>query len=182
VYAVDSMTRSLLWSYRPDGVLRGSPTIGPEGTVYVGAVNPEACCEGHGVPYPVVGRRSVYALVGTAPPAATPWPMYRHDAQHTSRAVAPPAPLRLGISWIGGKARLEWNTPAVLQSSATLAPAAWQDLIRATSPFELETAEVQRFYRLRRPRRGRPPRTADQPRAARNAGLEGEETKGKARA
>jgi outer membrane protein assembly factor BamB len=45
-----------------------SPTIGPDGTVYVGSWD-----------------GGLYAFRGDGPAAKTPWPMYRHDAQHTGR-------------------------------------------------------------------------------------------------
>lgn len=45
-----------------------SPTIGPDGTVYIGSWD-----------------GGVYALYGDAPPAATIWPQFRGDSQHTGR-------------------------------------------------------------------------------------------------
>jgi|GEM_PF-4330037 len=64
-------------------------------------------------------------------------------------------PLRLEISRQPGKVLLGWTPPAVLQSSDALVPADWQDLSGAASPYDVEPANAQRFYRLRRPRRGR---------------------------
>jgi len=45
-----------------------SPTIGPDGTVYVGSWD-----------------GGLYAFRGDGPAAKTSWPQYRHDAQHTGR-------------------------------------------------------------------------------------------------
>jgi outer membrane protein assembly factor BamB len=50
----------------------GSPTIAPDGTVYVTSWD-----------------GGVFAFRGDGPPANTWWPQYRHDAQHTGR-VQPP--------------------------------------------------------------------------------------------
>ena len=47
-----------------------SPTIGPDGTVYVGSWD-----------------GGLYAFRGDGPAAKTSWPQYRHDAQHTGRQV-----------------------------------------------------------------------------------------------
>ena len=49
-----------------------SPTIGPDGTVYVGSWD-----------------GGLYAFRGDGPAAKTSWPQYRHDAQHTGRQVQP---------------------------------------------------------------------------------------------
>ncbi len=46
----------------------GSPTIGPDGSVYVTSWD-----------------GGIYCLRGDGPPATTFWPQYRHDAQHTGR-------------------------------------------------------------------------------------------------
>jgi outer membrane protein assembly factor BamB len=49
-----------------------SPTIGPNGLVYVGSWD-----------------GGLYALLGDGPAASTPWPQYRHDPQHTGRVSKP---------------------------------------------------------------------------------------------
>jgi outer membrane protein assembly factor BamB len=49
-----------------------SPTIGPDGVVYVGSWD-----------------GGLYAFRGDGPPAKTPWPQYRHDPQHTGRVSKP---------------------------------------------------------------------------------------------
>ena len=49
-----------------------SPTIGPDGVVYVGSWD-----------------GGLYAFRTDGPAAKTPWPQYRHDAQHTGRASKP---------------------------------------------------------------------------------------------
>ena len=64
------------------------------------------------------------------------------------------------------KARIEWTRPAVLQSSDALVPGDWQDVSQATSPYDVEPANAQRFYRLRRPRRVRCGKTGSGPREA----------------
>ena len=64
------------------------------------------------------------------------------------------------------KARIEWTRPAVLQSSDTMVPEDCQDLNGAASPFDVEPANAQRFCRLRRPRRGRCGKTAEEPHQA----------------
>jgi outer membrane protein assembly factor BamB len=49
-----------------------SPTIGPDGVVYVGSWD-----------------GGLYAFRGDGPAAKTPWPQYRHDPQHTGRQTPP---------------------------------------------------------------------------------------------
>jgi len=49
-----------------------APTIGPDGTVYVGSWD-----------------GGLYAFRGDGPAANTLWPQYRHDPQHTGRVVRP---------------------------------------------------------------------------------------------
>lgn len=49
-----------------------APVIGPDGTIYVGSWD-----------------GGLYAFRGDGPPAATLWPQYRHDAQHTGRIAKP---------------------------------------------------------------------------------------------
>jgi outer membrane protein assembly factor BamB len=49
-----------------------SPTIGPDGTVYVGSWD-----------------GGLFAFRGDGPAASTAWPQYRHDAQHTGRQTLP---------------------------------------------------------------------------------------------
>jgi outer membrane protein assembly factor BamB len=60
---------TLKWSYHVGGKCRSSPTIGQDGRVYF------ASPDGY-----------LYAFEGGSPPAASPWPMYLHDARHTGWA------------------------------------------------------------------------------------------------
>lgn len=135
--AMDGATGRQMWS---QSLLRvwnaSSPAMGSDGTLYVGASD------------------GLYALITASAGglARSPWPKFRADAQNTGR-VRPVTPLRLAISRHENRARIEWTTPAVLQSSDALVPADWQDLREVTSPYDVEPANVQRFYRLRRPRR-----------------------------
>ncbi len=71
-YALSSRGR-LLWRYEiaaddKDLYFASAPVIAPDGTVYVGSWD-----------------GGLFAFKGDAPPADTPWPQYRHDAQHTGR-------------------------------------------------------------------------------------------------
>jgi len=50
-----------------------SPTIAPDGTIYVGSWD-----------------NGLYAFRGDGPPAGTMWPQYRHDAQHVGRLMPVP--------------------------------------------------------------------------------------------
>lgn len=45
-----------------------APAIGPDGTVYTGNSD-----------------HLIYAIYGSDAPAASAWPMFRHDAQNTGR-------------------------------------------------------------------------------------------------
>lgn len=68
----------LLWSREvasgdKDVYYTSAPTIGPDGTVYVGSWD-----------------GGLYAFRGDGPAANTLWPQYRHDAQHTGRLTKPP--------------------------------------------------------------------------------------------
>lgn len=137
LYALNSTTGRTNWVYTAGGALTSSPALAEDGTVYFGAADAR-----------------IYAVLGSAGLAKSSWPTFRGDAQNTGR-VRPPAPLRLAISWHQDTVRIGWTTPGVLQTSEALEPAMWQDVIGATSPFEVEPANAQRFYRLRRPRRGR---------------------------
>jgi len=56
------------WSHHTGGAVISSPVIGTDGTVYVGS-----------------DSGFLFALRGDSPPAASSWPMFRHDARHTGR-------------------------------------------------------------------------------------------------
>jgi len=137
LYALDGATGQKGWEFLTGGLVRSSPAISADGTVYVGS---------HDAKVYAISSSSVGGL------ARSPWPKFRGDAQNTGR-VSLPAPLSLRISRQGDKVRIEWPPPGILQSTAELAPAAWQDVNGATSPHDVEPAHAQRFYRLRQPRR-----------------------------
>jgi hypothetical protein len=72
-----STTGLLRWSFQTTEdafptvpvAFTGAPAIGPDGTIYTWTA------------------KRVYALWGRYPPEpASPWPMWRHDAQRTGRA------------------------------------------------------------------------------------------------
>ncbi len=76
LYAVAANGR-LLWSKEvafddKEVYYTSAPTIGPDGTVYVGSWD-----------------GGLYAFRGDGPPANTAWPLHRHDPQHTGRAAGP---------------------------------------------------------------------------------------------
>jgi len=62
------------WEVNVGAPITSSPAIAPDGTIYVGADD---------------GK--VRAIHGTAPLAATPWPMYHRDLAHTGRGGPAPA-------------------------------------------------------------------------------------------
>ncbi len=75
-YAVNAHGRPV-WTYEiaadeKDLYYTSAPTIGPDGTVYIGSWD-----------------GGLYAFEGDEPPANTLWPQYRHDAQHTGRLTRP---------------------------------------------------------------------------------------------
>jgi outer membrane protein assembly factor BamB len=63
--AEDGRTR---WEWLLGGVIRSSPAIGPDGRVYITADD-----------------AGVFIVQGGAPPAASAWPMFRHDAARSAR-------------------------------------------------------------------------------------------------
>ena len=72
--AIDPATGEHGSFYVTEGAVWSSPVIGPDGTVYVGSLD---------------GK--LYAIAGSSPgPADSPWPMFRHDLDHTGN----PAPQR----------------------------------------------------------------------------------------
>jgi outer membrane protein assembly factor BamB len=74
-----------LWSTFTGGYIYSSPVIAPNGTVFIGSSD-----------------TLLYAFAGTGGPDSGSWPMFRRDARHTARFVAP----------------LVANTPPVISSVA----------------------------------------------------------------
>ncbi|MHB9006845.1 MAG: outer membrane protein assembly factor BamB family protein [Limisphaerales bacterium] len=62
------------WQWALGTAVNASPAVGPDGRVYIAA-------DGGGV----------FVIQGGAPPADSPWPMYRHDARRTGRSAVTPA-------------------------------------------------------------------------------------------
>jgi outer membrane protein assembly factor BamB len=83
LWALDVGSGRKKWEFTPPaGCLHSEITLGPEGTVYVAALEDRDERQ--------TGR--LYALQGTAPLAAGGWAKWRSDAQNTGRVVgAPPA-------------------------------------------------------------------------------------------
>src|SRR5205814_357043 len=74
-FAAVSASGAKVWEFVPGGsFLATSPVMAPDGTIYVGN-----------------GQGMVFALRGSAPPAASPWPMFRRDALR--RGAADPSGL-----------------------------------------------------------------------------------------
>lgn len=62
---------SVRWTYQTGGNIVSSPTLGHNGTIYVGSED-----------------KHLYALNGqTGGVGDTPWPMFRHNAQHTGQTL-----------------------------------------------------------------------------------------------
>ena len=74
-----------------------SPLIDSEGTIYITDLS------------------GVYAIYGSAPPAESPWPMYRHDALRTGNRNFNPAPMLVPSGVAASKGtyydyvRVSWN-------------------------------------------------------------------------
>ncbi len=64
-----SLAGSNLWSFTFAGMSFSSPIIAADGTIYAG------------------GGAKLYAIVGTAPPLNSPWPMFRRNAFGQARAI-----------------------------------------------------------------------------------------------
>uniref|UniRef100_A0A7C4U7K1 Uncharacterized protein n=1 Tax=candidate division WOR-3 bacterium TaxID=2052148 RepID=A0A7C4U7K1_UNCW3 len=58
----------LKWTFTMGDVVRSSPAIGSDGTIYVGSDD-----------------YKLYAIYGSGTLANTPWPMFHHDLKHTGR-------------------------------------------------------------------------------------------------
>lgn len=87
--------------------VRPSPVVGPDGTVYIGAA------DGH-----------LYAIRGDTGPADSPWPMFGHDARHTSRAPIQVVPQSMSVS-LGAN-------PTFTTVSSEVAPTTYQWLHEGT--------------------------------------------------
>lgn len=104
LYAFDS-NGSNLWSFTTSAKVFSSPAIAANGTVVV------ACgASGGSVGY-------LYAVLGAAGPATTPWPMFRHDAKHTARFAIDPntSPVVPALS-----ASTDLNTPLTISTNRLL--------------------------------------------------------------
>ena len=66
IYALDGATGKKKWSFTTGGFVLSSPVIGRDGTVYVGSHD---------------GK--IYAFEGSAPPAASAWPMFKGNPERT---------------------------------------------------------------------------------------------------
>lgn len=126
-----------LWEFDAGGTVHTSPVIGTNGVIYFGTDN---------------GK--LIAIQGSAPPARSPWPMYRHDAQHTGRtfqnglrAETPglPAQLQLRLS-------VEPDIPYLVEYSSDLVH--WQSsftysgeggILRVSRP----STATSHFYRMK---------------------------------
>ena len=62
------------WALNTDGAVESAPAILSDGVVYFS------------------GGGSLFAVTGSAPLAASPWPMYQHDPQHSGNAATASAP------------------------------------------------------------------------------------------
>jgi hypothetical protein len=56
------------WEFQADDWVPTSPSVGTDGTIYIGSHD-----------------NRLYAICGTSSIADTPWPMFRHDQQHTGQ-------------------------------------------------------------------------------------------------
>jgi outer membrane protein assembly factor BamB len=117
-----------------------SPAIGLDGTVYV------------------AGQYDLWAINGSGPPAQSPWPTFRRNAQHTARAIqcglAPPVLLSSGSATL--TCRVETNRPYRVSASTDLTT--WTDVGSFASSTNLTQFLdpdapnfPQRFYRLATP-------------------------------
>jgi uncharacterized repeat protein (TIGR02543 family) len=70
LYALDGDTGQKKWEYEI-GPSMSSPLIDNNGTIYVGSL------------------RGFYSLKGDAPPAETPWPMYKQNQRRTGQFIPP---------------------------------------------------------------------------------------------
>jgi len=125
LYAIDGTTGEKRWEFKTGGMVTASPVIGADGTVYVSSFD---------------GR--VYALKGDAPPADSPWPMFRQNPRRTGR-VTP----KLSIVRIGTVLALRWNSGALQSAPTPTGP--WQDETGAQTPWTMAPTAAARFFRLK---------------------------------
>ncbi|MCD6048669.1 MAG: cell surface protein [Verrucomicrobia bacterium] len=137
LYAIHSVNGNVVWSHHIARV-SAPPTIGNDGTVYQLGDN-----------------RTLLAFAGTSPPAHSPWPQYRHDAQRTGRAQ------QLGPVNMGQKVDGKFSLTLLLDPGKTYKVEVSDDLATwteigsfsgsiAAQTFLDETSagKPQRFYRL----------------------------------
>ncbi|MDC0143594.1 PQQ-binding-like beta-propeller repeat protein, partial [Verrucomicrobia bacterium] len=71
LYAINGKMGSKLWEFETGGGVFSSPTIGSDGTVYVGSAD-----------------KKLYAFkTDSKGPAKSPWPMRGQNARHTGRVM-----------------------------------------------------------------------------------------------
>ena len=135
LYALDGGTGEIKWKYATGDKMCTPPLVGPDGTVFIGSLD-----------------GWLYAIHGSAPLAASAWPMIGHDPQHTGRGAAWAMPVRFDrVSLPNGQFELRWQGPAVLQFSDELG-GPWKDSLFETDAVCRPVMDgPQRFYRLRLP-------------------------------
>jgi formylglycine-generating enzyme required for sulfatase activity len=97
LYAIDP-NGPQRWAFAPSEAGMGSPIIGSDGTIYCASSS----------------DRKLYAIKGSAPPAASSWPLFRHDAGNAARVTASPVALVSPTSGATFAPKAEINLKAVL--------------------------------------------------------------------
>jgi outer membrane protein assembly factor BamB len=147
-YAFEAEDGSVRWEWDLGGAVQSSPAVGPDGRVYITA---------HGV--------GLFVIQGAAPPADSPWPMYRCNAARQGRNAAtmivPVAPveLRAEEGFERGAVTVRWGSAPWAESyeiwRGTDEEASGMTLLAGevvgTTQFVDRTAQFQQvyFYRVR---------------------------------
>ena len=136
--AINSETGTKNWEYQAGRPIYHAPVIGTNGNVYL-----------------LVDRADIVVLAGSGEVANTPWPMERHDAQRTSRAVQASA-REVGRNE-EGKVSLMLNVEPgrAYKVEASEDLETWEEIGSFTSSNAAQTfldetsaGKPQRFYRL----------------------------------